>query len=195
MAFSPDGSLLAVCGSSVGDSSDGFDGIERLTRKTTGSGRLKVWNVKTGTLKQDLVGHSYVNTVAFSPDGNLLASAGSWLSSDHSQDGNGVIIWNPQTGAKIRTITNEANGGTHAVAFSPNSKMVVSGSEPYDKVNQTYTTAMNLASAMSGITQWQHQVHSGAKPKAFSSDGTSVLVLCGQVGRFDFALHAPRRRV
>ena len=55
------------------------NGIRRLGESTTGPGRLKVWDVKTGTLKFDLVGHdSHADAVAFSPDGNLLASAGNW---------------------------------------------------------------------------------------------------------------------
>jgi hypothetical protein len=42
LAFSPDGSLLAVCGQSFEDFSDVFDGIRRLGRSVTGPGRLKV---------------------------------------------------------------------------------------------------------------------------------------------------------
>ncbi|MBW3540422.1 MAG: protein kinase [Planctomycetes bacterium] len=177
MAFSPDGSLLAVCGASFADFSDVFDGVERLGRQSTGPGRLKVWDVKTGTLKRDLAGHSHADAVSFSDDGSLLASAGRW--SDNRADGTGVIIWDPQTGRKVRTITTEANGGTHAVAFSPEKKVVVIGSRNFDKENDTSTTTIAVASPLSGIVEWQRTIPGYANPKAFSPDGNCVLVLCG----------------
>jgi WD40 repeat protein len=175
LAFSPDGSLLATCGKSFDDSSPGPGGFERLREFTTGPGRLKVWEVKTGTLKHDLVGHSHAHAVSFSTDGNLLASAGRW----GERAVTGVIIWNPHTGAKIRTIRTNANGGTHAVAFSPNRKLVVIGSRNFDKENDTSTTTVSLAYALSGITVWQRTIPGWANPKAFSPDGRSVAVLCG----------------
>jgi WD40 repeat protein len=178
LAFSPDGSLLAMCGASFDDSAQNWGGIRQLGELATGPGRLKVWDVKTGTLKHDLVGHRHADTVAFSPDGNLLASAGSWLSDrDH---GTGVIIWNPQTGKKICTIRKEANGGTHAVAFSPNSKLVVIGSRIFDKDNDTSTTAVSVVHALTGIVEWQQSISGWANPMGFSSDGKSVAVLCGE---------------
>jgi WD40 repeat protein len=176
LAFSPDGSLLAMCGSSFEDFARNSGGVRRLGELATGPGRLKVWEVKTGALKHDLVGHSHANVVAFSPNGNWLASAGSWL--NIHEHGTGVIIWNPETGEKLRTMTNEANGGTHAVAFSPNSKLVVIGARSFDKDNDTSTTAVSLAHALTGIMEWQQTVLGWANPKAFSPDGKSVAVLC-----------------
>jgi len=182
LAFSPDGNLLAACGGSMGDSTLVFDRVDRLTRSVTGPGRLKVWEVKTGTLKHDLAGHSHADAVAFSPDGNLLASAGRW---EHAHEwGTGVIIWNPRTGMKMRTLLKEANGGTHAVAFSPNSKLVVIGTRHFDKDNDTSSTSVSLAHALSGITEWQQTIPGWAIPKGFSPDGKSVVVLCrGQLIR------------
>jgi len=177
LAFSPDGTLLATCGSSFGDFSRVFESVERSGRLGTGPGRLKVWEVTTGTLQHDLLGHSHANAVAFSADGNLLASAGSW--EDGRANGTGVIIWNPHTGTKIRAITTEANGGTHAVVFSPKSELVVIGSRHFDKENDTSTTAVSLTYALSGITEWRQTVPGWAKPAAFSPNGKSVVVLCG----------------
>ncbi len=183
LAFSSDGTLLAMCGSSFSDSSDGFDGVERLTRKTTGPGRVKVWDVKTAKLKHDLVGHSYANTVAFSSDGNLLASAGSWLASGGDGHGSGVIIWNPQTGAKLRTITNEANLGTRSAAFLPDSETVLICSDNYDKEGATTTATISLANAATGTIQRQHKVPGGAS-KVLSPDGKTILVLTGKSIQF-----------
>ncbi|MEX2139060.1 MAG: protein kinase [Pirellulales bacterium] len=177
LAYSPDGSLLAVCGGSFSDFSDVFDRIERggLGRTVTGPGRLKVWEAKTGTLKHDLVGHSQAFDVAFSADGTLLASAG--RCEDAGGPGNGVLVWNPQTGEKMRTLLIEANGGTHYVAFSPIKKLIVTGSVHFDKENDTRSTAIGVAYPLSGITEWRQTMPGWAKP-AFSADGRTLAVLC-----------------
>jgi WD40 repeat protein len=177
LAFSPDGHLLATCGGSFDDVPLVWENIERLRLSVTGPGRLKVWEVTTGTLKQDLVGHAHANAVSFSPDGNLLASAGSW--DKDREHGTGVIIWNAQTGRRIRTMTNKANGGTWSVAFSPNSKSVVISSRTFDKDHDTSTSAISLTHVGTGIKEWQQTIPGWGQPAAFSPDGKSVAVLCG----------------
>lgn len=173
LAFSPGGTLLATCGSSFDDFP--LDLIERGGLPSTGPGRLKVWDVKTGKLIHDLPGHSHAEAVSFSPDGNLLASAGRWSGHEH---GTGVIIWNVQTGKKLNTLLQQANAGTHAVTFSPTNKLVAVASRRYDKENDTYTTSLSLVYAMSGITEWTQTIPGFANPK-FAPDGKTVVVLCG----------------
>ena len=65
--------------------------------KTTGPGRLKVWEVKTGTLKHDLAGHNHAEAASLFSGRALLASAGVGGDRDN---GNGVLIWNAQTGRR-----------------------------------------------------------------------------------------------
>ena len=176
LAFSPDGSLLATCGGSFDDFSSAFDVVSRLRELSTGPGRLKVWKVNSGTLQRDLVGHSHAAAVAFSPDGNSLASAGNWLTGD--EHGTGVILWNLQTGAKIRTMTTEFNGSTHAVAFSPNGKLVVIGWRPFDKEDDANANSLSVFNALSGTVEWQKTFTGLAKPVAFMPNEPVVLVLC-----------------
>ena len=65
-----------------------------LARRPAASVRL--WNTATGALQQTLKGHSdSVQSVAFSPDGQLLASG--------SQDKT-VRLWNTVIGALQQTI-------------------------------------------------------------------------------------------
>ena len=100
------------------DQSNPPDEYQRERAKlATGPGRLKVWDVTSGTLKHYLLGHSRVHGVAFSPDGNFLASAGSWRNENEggkgvTVEGEGAIIWSAWTGATIRVINRPASCGT-----------------------------------------------------------------------------------
>lgn len=177
LAFSPDGSLLAMCGGSFGDVPLGFENVRGLSRNVTGPNRLKVWDVKTGTLKHDLIGHSHAHAVAFSPDGNVLACAGSW--DNGRENGTGVILWNPQTGSKNREFTTDANGGTRSIAFSPNSKLMAISSRTFDKDTSTGTSAICLFQTGTGIPEWKQSLPGWGQPVAFLLGGSRIAVLSG----------------
>jgi WD40 repeat protein len=178
LAFSPDGSLLASCGGSFADDPLVWDPVERGGLSVTGPGRLKVWEVDPGSLKHDLVGHTeQANAVAFSHDGNWLASAGNWTDSNGS--GTGVIVWNPQTGQRRSTIETDASGGARHVAFSPNDKTVAICTLHFDIDNDTREGALMLVHALSGVVEWKRAVGEWARPARFSPDGQAVAVLCG----------------
>ena len=178
LAFSPDGNLLVTGGSSFDDAARSWYGVRHMGRLATGPGRLKVWDVKTGDLKYDLDGHSYVEDVVLSPNGSLLASVGRWSSGN--EDGTGLILWNALTGKKERQISVRTNGGAHSVAFSPDSTFaaIISMEFDKDKDRDAATSSVTLIRTGSGIVEWTHVIPGTAKPVAFSPDGKNVLVLC-----------------
>jgi tetratricopeptide (TPR) repeat protein len=99
LAFSPEGNDLAI--SSPRDS------------------RVQLWEVETGRLEGELVGHSRrIGRIAYSPDGNLLASA--------SHDGT-VRLWAVQLGAPWLSLVLPHPAPVFSVAFSPDGRLLATG--------------------------------------------------------------------
>ena len=84
----------------------------------SGGGSLRLWNAKTGEHLRTFIGHtSTIESVAFSPDGKTLASAG--------RDGL-AILWEAQTGALLHKLEVRTNL-VSSVAFSPDGRTLATG--------------------------------------------------------------------
>lgn len=88
---------------------------------TNWDGKVRLWHINTGDVLHTLEGHSYsVNCFTFSPDGRILASAGSYDKT--------ILLWNVQTGGLLHTLTGHDNA-VSCLAFSWDGQTLISGSE------------------------------------------------------------------
>jgi WD40 repeat protein/uncharacterized caspase-like protein len=106
-ALSPDGKVVAA-------------GLQDST--------IKLWEVATGRELHTLSGHvDMITSVAFSPDGQTLASGGFF--NDKS-----IRLWDVTTGQLIRVLYG-ATTGVSSIAFSPNGETLVSTGDVNNGIN------------------------------------------------------------
>ncbi len=129
------------------------------TRIATASHRghqIKIWESNTGRELMTLNGHlNFVNSVAFSPDGSLIASG--------SSDGT-VKAWDAETGQVMLTCSGASD--VRGVAFSPDGKRIALGSGDH---------AIRVWSTRTGQEIIKIDGHTSAVTSvAFSPDGTRI---------------------
>ncbi len=143
VAFSPDGSTLA----SGCDQGTGPDGA-----LVSGGRRVRLWNVATRACIATLAGpQGAASSVAFSPDGTILASGNS---SDP------VHLW--RLGGRFRRSMTTLPGdtGVMSVAFSPEGDVLATGN--YDKTVRLWSLATRTCvGTLTGHAGWVHSVAFG----------------------------------
>jgi WD40 repeat protein len=127
LAFSPDGRVL-VSGHGVMEKVPRYVRGKRIPPPKS-SNTIRFWNLKTGKQIMSLKGHAEaVSSIAFSPDGTLLASG--------SMDG-AIRLWEVAGGKERRKLEGHGvpglkgieEAGVFSVAFSPGGRFLVSGSQ------------------------------------------------------------------
>ena len=118
---------------------------------------IKLWDVASAGLVRSFSGHlNWVRSVAFSPDGQLLAS------SSGDQSGQLIGLWEVATGNLVRTLPGHSNW-VNAVTFSPDGQWLASASA--DETVKLWEVASGaIKHTLEGHTSFVNAV-------AFSPDG------------------------
>ena len=129
IAFSPRGGILA---SGTDDSPEG-------------SGDIKLWDVSTGKEIRSLTRKARpVSSLAFSPDGKFLASAG--LDNSIAQ----VQLWDIAKGSQLRTLARTPTWRTNPIAFSPDGKILFLGTDEAAGTNSDSRGKVTLVDVATG---------------------------------------------
>src|SRR5262249_18184031 len=122
--------------------------------------RVGLWGGVRGKGVGRLEGHRfYVDAVAFSPDGAILASA----------DARSIRLWETSTGKELRAI--ESEHGVSTVAFSPDGKKLASGE--YDSDVAGWVVRLREVPTGKEIGQWAGHRNT-VSSLAFSPDGRTL---------------------
>jgi WD40 repeat protein len=142
---------------SVAFSSDGKFLVSGSHDKT-----IKLWDIATGREIKTFLGHTdIVKSVAFSPDGRQIVSG----SSDKT-----IRLWDVATGREIKNFLTKNEYAANYVSFSPNGKLILSGSKGAGFTIQVWDIATNREIWNSG-ERYRNIVES----ITFNSDGKQIL--------------------
>ncbi len=228
IAFAPDGELLAVSGfgPTRADTADRFYEVrvfnlqagrpiwshmgrgeqacslafapDGATLARAGWKTVKLWDGKTGEPVRTLTPtKGTIFAIAFTPDGRTLIGGGNIPTKDVNQQAGLITLWNLTTGQIINTLEGHT-GGVHAVAVTPDGKMVASGGDSDRRSSAIGSPSeLRLWDIATGRLVWTVAGEQGVvRGVAFAPDG-KTLVYCDdravgivnvQTGRIERAL-------
>jgi WD40 repeat protein len=156
MAYSPDGTLVAIAG--------------QLNGRWPLDGGVQIWNVATGTMVRELaLSGISVYSVAFSPDGTKLV-----VGSDSLSFNGALSLWSVATGQLIEKFAVGSDAQVYSVAFSPDGDTIAAGGG--HDTTSTVPYLLQLWSASSGALLQDMNPGTSLKVDsvAFSPDGTKL---------------------
>jgi WD40 repeat protein len=131
-----------------------------LTFASGGDTTIRLWRLSDATVIRTFPVQNPVETLAFSPDGQMLAAV-------LGQYGNNLMIWRVSDATLLRTIDADPNAFVQGVAFSPDGNTILTGSGYSFRIRQWQLSDGSLLKTYSRETGW------GQFPKlplAFSPD-------------------------
>lgn len=147
VAFSPDGNILAI-----GEMYASVD----ANGQSNYWGVLNLWNVTKGELIRSIDGYSF--PVAFSPDGQYLASGGGVID-------NTVRIWRLSDGVIVQSFLHTDR--LYSIAYTPDGQFLASGGRD-NRIRLWRVSDGSLIGTMEGLS-------SPVKKIMFSPDGTMLI--------------------
>ncbi len=185
LAYRPDGRMLATGGGIPPE-------VIQLPRDKWSppehDGRtIRLWNPADGHQIRALHGHiGSVHALAFTPQGDRLASAGA--------DGK-VRIWDPDSGRLLETLEGHS-GSVFALAYSPDGRRLASAGFDRD-IRIWDTVSRRLVRTLSGHANWVLGLAFAPDRERLASAGADQTVRLWDTahGRAVLTLHGPRDRV
>ncbi len=133
------------------------------SRVVTGgrSGSLRFWDAEGKPLGKPMKGHvGHIQSLAFSPDGKTIVSAG--------KDDISLRLWNVESGSAVGEILKGHKKPPRGVAFSPDGKMIVSASLDQTLRRWDAATGQAIGEPLAGHSD-------GVASVAFSPDGKLIV--------------------
>ncbi len=139
---------------------------------------VKLWDSKTGEPIRTLTPtKGTIFAIAFSLDGQTLVGGGNIPTEDVNQQAGLVTLWKLTTGQIIHTLEGHT-GGVHAVAVSPNGKMVASGGDSRGRLSGGSPSEIRLWDIATGkLMRTVNEGQGVVRGLAFAPDG-KTLVYC-----------------
>ncbi|MBW4511122.1 MAG: myosin kinase [Scytonematopsis contorta HA4267-MV1] len=132
VSFSPDGKVIA---SASGDTSS-VNEIESISKNKN---TVKLWDAATGRVIKTLNGHlDSVNSVSFSPDGKVIASA---------SDDKMLKLWDATSGKAIKAL-DVYSQNVRSVSFSKDGKVIATASFAFDSRIKLWNSTSNNSKAI-----------------------------------------------